>query len=62
MAPENIDLLLVLDSYQCHMMILVVEAIKQLGVEHNPGGCSSLCQPVNVVINKASKTIVHSFG
>ena len=46
MTPENIVLLLVLGSYQCHMMTSVVEAIQQLGaeVEHIPGGCTSLCQ------------------
>ena len=43
------------------MMTLVMEAIQQLGVEveHIPGGCTSLCQPVNVRINKALKTLVH---
>ena len=30
MAPENVVLLLVLDSYQCHMMTSVVKAIQQL--------------------------------
>ena len=49
MAPKNVVLLLVLDSFQCHMMMLVVEAIHQLGVEveHIPGGYTSFCQPVD---------------
>ena len=58
MAPENILLLLVLDSYQCHMASVV--AIQQLGVEaeHFVGGCTSLCWPINFRINKALKTFV----
>jgi hypothetical protein len=50
MAPDNIVPLLVLDSYQCHMMASVVQRIQELGVEvkHIPGGCTSLCQPVNI--------------
>jgi hypothetical protein len=48
-APEDIIPILILDSYQCHMMALVVQKIQELGVEvkHIPGGCTSLCQPVN---------------
>ena len=59
MAPKNVDPLLVLDFYQFHMT-LVVEAIQQLGVEveHIPDGCTSLCQPANLRINKALKTLV----
>ena len=39
-APENVVLLLFLDSYQCHMMNSVVNVIQDLGVEveHIPGG------------------------
>ena len=38
-APENMVLLLFLDSYHCHMMNSVVNAIQDLGVEveHVPG-------------------------
>ena len=60
-ASKNVVLLLLLDSYGCHMMTSVVEAIQQLGVEvkHIPGGCTSLCQPVDIGINKALKMLVH---
>jgi hypothetical protein len=53
-APDDIVPLLVLNSYQCHMMALVVQMIQELGVEvkHIPGGCTPLCQPVNIGFNK----------
>ena len=55
-APEEVIPVLVLDSYQCHMMALVIQMIQiqELGVEvkHIPGGCTSLCQPINVGVNK----------
>ena len=42
--------LLLLDSYRCHMMASVVMRINELGVEVQqiPGGCTDLCQPVDV--------------
>ena len=60
-APDNVVPLLFLDSYHCHMMNLVVNAIQDLGVEveHFPGGCTSLCQPVNIGINTAFKAFLH---
>ena len=60
MAPENVALLLVLDFYWCQMMTSMMEAIQQLGVEvkYIPGGFTSSCQPVDVGINKALKTLV----
>ncbi len=56
-APDNIVPLLILDSYRCHMMGSVVQWIQELGVEvqHIPGGCTSLCQPVDVSFNKPFK-------
>ncbi len=56
-APDDVIPLLILDSYQCHMMALVVQRIQELGVEvkHIPRGCTSLCQPVNVGFNKPFK-------
>ena len=56
-APDGIVPILFLDSYQCHMMALVVEAVQELGVEveHIPGGCTGLCQPVDVGVNKPFK-------
>ncbi len=60
MAPEDIIPLLILDSYQCHMMASVVSKIQELGikVKHIPGGCTSLCQPVDVGFNKPFKSHV----
>jgi hypothetical protein len=49
-APDHVVPILILDMYQCHMMSSVVQMIQELGVEvqHIPGGCTSLCQPVDV--------------
>ena len=60
-APENVVPLLFLDSYCCHMMNSVVNAIQDLGVEveHIPGGCTSLCQPIDIGINKPFKAFLH---
>ena len=56
-APDGIVPILFLDSYRCHMMASVVEAVQELGVEveHIPGGCTGLCQPVDVGVNKPFK-------
>ena len=56
-APEHVIPVLILDSYRCHMMASVVTRIQELGVEvmHIPGGCTSLCQPVDVGFNKPFK-------
>jgi hypothetical protein len=39
------------------MIALLVQMIQELGVEvqHIPGGCTSLCQPVDVSFNKLFK-------
>ena len=60
-APENVIPLLMLDSYQCHMMALVIGSIQNLvvEVEHNPGGCTSLCQPVDVGMKWSLNTNIH---
>jgi hypothetical protein len=57
MAPDGVVPLLVLDSYRCHMMASVVQMIHELGVKvkHIPGGCTPLCQPINVGFNKPFK-------
>jgi hypothetical protein len=49
--------ILILDMYRCHMMASVVQMIQELGVEvqHIPGGCTSLCQPIDVGFNKLFK-------
>jgi hypothetical protein len=59
-APEDIIPLLILDSYRCHMRASVVSKIQELGVKvkHIPGGCTSLCQPVDVGFNKPFKSRV----
>jgi hypothetical protein len=56
-APDGIVPYLLLDSYKCHLMKSVVDAIQDLGieVEHVPGGCTGLAQPVDVGINKPLK-------
>jgi len=56
-SPEHIRPLLILDSYCCHTTTSVHSAIEQLGVDlvHIPGGCTPLCQPVDVGINKPFK-------
>jgi hypothetical protein len=48
-VPDDVVPLLILDSYRCHMMASVVQMIQELGVEvkHIPGGCTSLCQPID---------------
>ena len=61
-APKNIVPLLILDSYKCHMIESIVTKITDLGVEveHIPGGCTCLCQPVDVGINKPFKCALRS--
>ena len=56
-APPDVVPILILDSYRCHMMASVVHRIQDLGIEviHIPGGCTSLCQPVDVGFNKPFK-------
>jgi hypothetical protein len=58
LAPPGIIPLILLDSYQCHIMALVVNVIQDLGCEvvHIPGGCTSLVQPLDVGYNKPFKT------
>ena len=56
-APEGIIPLLFLDSYKCHQQASVVDFIAELGVEVQfiPGGCTGLCQAVDVGVNKPFK-------
>ena len=62
-APEGVYPLLFLDSYRCHMMASIVNAIADLGVqvEHIPGGCTGLCQPIDVGIGKPIKNRVRNY-
>ena len=56
-APEGVQPIILLDSYRCHMMASIVNAIQDLGVriENIPGGCTGLCQPVDIGIGKPLK-------
>ena len=49
--------LLILDAHRVHMMGSIVNRIQALGIEvqHIPGGCMYLCQPVDVGVNKPIK-------
>ncbi len=55
--PLGIQPIILLDSYRCHMMALVVNKISDSGIEviHIPGGCTALCQPLNIGVNKPFK-------
>ena len=57
MAPDHVIPVLILDIYRCHMMASVMQMIQELDMEvqHIPGGCTSLCQPVDVGFNKPFK-------
>ncbi len=47
--------MLILDAYCIHMMGNIVSQIQSLGIEATliPAGCTYLCQPVDVGINKS---------
>ena len=59
-ALDDMVPILFLDSYHCHRMNSVVNVIQDLGVEveHIPGGCTSLIQPVDIGINKPFKAFL----
>ena len=63
-APEHVVPLLFLDSYGCHMVASVVTKIQLLGVEveHIPDGCTALCQPVDIGVNKPLRVEFTSNG
>jgi hypothetical protein len=56
-AYPNVIPIVVLDSFKVHMMGTVVARIQSLGMEviHIPAGCTYLCQPVDVGINRPIK-------
>ena len=56
-APRWVVPFLYLDSHHCHVMAEVVHAIQDLGITVKiiPGGCTGLCQPVDVGANKPFK-------
>ena len=53
----SITPLLILDAYRVHMMGSIVNRIQALGIEvqHIPAGCTYLCQPMDVGINRSIK-------
>ena len=59
-APDGVVPILFVDSYHCHMMALVVTRMQDFGVEveNIPGGCTDLCQPVDVGVNKPFKNLI----
>ena len=59
--PRGIVPILLLDSYRCHLMSLVVGLIQQAGVEVEfiPGGLTGLCQPLDIGIHKPLKNCVY---
>ncbi len=57
---NNLDInppVLILDAYRVHLMGSVVNRIQMMGIEviHIPGGCTYLCQPIDIGINKPLK-------
>ena len=58
--PSGVEPILLLDSYRCHLMASVVTPVETLGikVEHIPGGCTGLVQPVDVGVGKPLKNRV----
>ncbi len=61
-APHGIVTIGILNLYRVYLMSSVVNRIEDLGAEvwHIPGGCTSLCQPVNVGFNKPLKDCIHA--
>jgi hypothetical protein len=64
MAQDDNVPLLILDSYRCHMMGLVDQKIQVHWVEvkHIPGGCTSLCQPINITLISHTRTASGGYG
>ena len=62
LTPQGIVPIILLDSYQCHIMASVVNLIQDLGCEvvHIPGGCTGLVQPLDVSYNKPFKTRIRA--
>ena len=57
-VPENFTPLLLLDRDRCHTMASMKSDIEVLGIEVQiiAGGCTGICQPVDVGIGKPLKT------
>ena len=61
-APPGVHPFLLLDSYRCHMMPRIVDGLNDVGVEvqHIPGGCTGMCQPIDVGIGKPLKSRIRN--
>lgn len=61
-GDEHIIPLLILDAYKCHMDGNNVRMIQDMGIELLiiPGGCTYLCQPLDVGVNRSLKVSVKS--
>ena len=59
-VPENIVPYLLLDSYKVHLMTSATRHVETLGIEvdHIPGGCMGLAQPIDIRIGKPFKNRV----
>ena len=59
--PGSPPPILILDAYRIHQMGSVVNRIQEMGIEvlHIPAGCTYLCQPFDVRINKPLKVAMH---
>ena len=59
-VPDDIVPYLLLDSCKVHLMTSVTQCVESLGIEvdHIPGGCTALAQPIDVRIGKSFKNRV----
>ena len=59
--PGGQTSILILDAYHVHHMGSIVNHIQLMGIEviHIPTGCTYLCQPIDVGINKPLKNAMH---
>ena len=60
--PDGPPPILILDAYCVHQMGSVVNRIQMMGIEviHIPAGCTYLCQPIDVGINKPLKCLMRA--
>ena len=56
-VPDGIMPYLLLDSYKCHLMSSVVHSMQglRIKVDHVPGGCTGLVQPLDKGVNNPLK-------
>ena len=58
--PDDTVPYILLDSYKVHLMTSVTCHVESLGIEvdHIPGGCTRLAQPIDIGIGKPFKNRV----